>query len=968
METESLVRCADTVLMHSGGNWMYGEVAADLTRNSKLISRDLEHVISTEEAVFYSKQAAGHLLPNVTHKPAVESVYYVSNHHIIEQQPQIVPAYRVLDVAEPIQTRRIRYIDATTGSILSSIPTLHKDSGNVYTMPSFVNYRPPTTAPSAIVLPDVSGASTTNGGYGIFGKYFRSMNTCFAYKCNPGATLYGTNGSQTPGACNEDGSMCVDPTSNMTAGFDYNTTEWFFTIDGKFIDFDRNWTADGYENGALTLVWRNAPIFAPRLKFPANGIWGSDTNFAQYYGTEQTDSFSELQVYYLMNLHLSFMRNLTNDNNSVFCFFGSGPTCNQIDPKSNRTATVFDTPLKFTTNLQNLVFTPSPGSSHPDFFTQLSQGLGKNHLSPIAFYEAGDYADAYYTYSGFIPPNATAEFRDCTGGACLSIYSSYLDFFAFGQTSLYDWGLNACIVMHEMTHAWTQKIIPDLPSFVWTSQGLISDPGALNEGWSDYFAFIHCGLADFTKSYTGTPRRSLINTLTCADTVGEVHADRQAELPLIFENWGMLTMICRSQIFTGALYDIRVAIPQTASLSSADQTSFDQVVLQAQALAQASDTFVTQMTKILTLLENHTRLNVMVSVANETFSRRVFNCQRVTAYDETKDSTLFIGAADTNLQVSTTPTQFLLSPRVSDFGARISWSQWYLSPILGPLSIGKSKLCHPYKSVSISLALNLTVSNITAFDSCSLLPLSWTTATLSPSNLAEIRLSFDPGAASRIYIWVFNTAPATLVLYSMSLQWEGFSYLWLKTIAAIGFLGVLISLILLVIVVWRSLRFWRAKPMHASTSRNNTNEVTSMENLTTTSSASLPSPAPSVPRKSEPKTIIYAAFQIASTLAMATVATLGLIFGPFRSVSIVIALAITIIPGLVDILHSYRKTGLWRKVLISSSSVASLSALAAIPSCVLASTPVAAHAVLYSIFIVSVCGRFLACILIVFSI
>ena len=25
------------------------------------------------------------------------------------------------------------------------------------------------------------------------------------------------------------------------------------------------------------------------------------------------------------------------------------------------------------------------------------------------------------------------------------------------------------IVFHEMTHAWTQKLIPDLPSFVWTA-------------------------------------------------------------------------------------------------------------------------------------------------------------------------------------------------------------------------------------------------------------------------------------------------------------------------------------------------------------------------------------------------------------------------------------------------------------------------------------------------------------------
>ena len=138
------------------------------------------------------------------------------------------------------------------------------------------------------------------------------------------------------------------------------------------------------------------------------------------------------------------MRNLTNDTSGTFCFFGTGPNCSQVDPKSNRTATIFDTPLKFTTNLQNLLFTPPAGSKNPDFFTQLGQGLGKNPATPIVFYDHGAYEDAYYTYSGFIPPNATHEFRDCTGGACLSIFGSVMDFFAFGQSSLYDWGLNAC--------------------------------------------------------------------------------------------------------------------------------------------------------------------------------------------------------------------------------------------------------------------------------------------------------------------------------------------------------------------------------------------------------------------------------------------------------------------------------------------------------------------------------------------
>ncbi|TPX47107.1 hypothetical protein SeLEV6574_g02829 [Synchytrium endobioticum] len=913
---------ADTVLLYNQPDreWTYGEIAVDLQspHSTRLCKKDLQFQLGPQDALIQSRSQASHRVTESAYEPLIEPVYYVHNHHT-SHAPRLMSAYRVLDPYEPVLSRKIRYIDAESGDILQSIPTTFRDFAMVYPMPQIVSYKANYgTPPPVVSLPDVSGAPATNGGHGISGKYFRSMNSCFAYKCVPGAGLYGTNKTSTPGACDEDGSLCIDPTSNMIEGVDYNTASWSFTVDGKFIDFDKNWIADGYDQGHLWMSWNTAPVFAPRLKYPQNGIWGSDTNFATYSGTEQNDSFSELETYYLMNLHLSFMRNLANDTSGTFCFFGTGSECSQVDPKSNRTASIFDSPLKFTTNLQNVLFTSPVGSQNPDFFTQLGQGLGKSKASPIVFYEHGDYQDAFYTYSGFAPPNATSEFRDCTDGACLNIFSSIINFFAFGQSRQYDWGLNAFIVFHEMNHAWTQKLIPDLPSFVWTEKGLISDPGAMNEGWSDYFAAIHSNLSDFTKSYTQTPRRTLVNDMTCADTVGEVHVD--------------------SQIFTGALWDVRTAIPSISGMSLRDQTLFDQVVLQAQALGQATDTFSTQMKKILTILSTHPRLSAVVSAANASFTRRVFDCERMTSYDETKDTTLFIAGGNSELP-SSTPTQLVLSPRQSDFGARISWTQWYISPILGPLSIGYAQTSmRVLISYDCPISLKFVDNTVAGYGQCgneSVASLEWKTTTLSSSNLGEVRTSFTPGSVSKVYIWFFNPTPADMVLYSVALQYEGFSYLWLKTQAAIGYLGVLVWIIY---GFHKIISFVKRRE-----SARKTPDVTiSMEELTGSSSAnfSLQNTA-TVYGESKPDLRSVASMLQALSLA-----------------------AIAVISTLVSdgLLYRFKYTtdkvkGVYKTLFLATSVCWMVASLVATPLCLVTTTPAVACGIAYAVYLVSSCVR-----------
>ena len=487
-------------LEHESFKWNLVHIQAP-----KVLARHAKRSLSMDlSKLFKSKKAE--LIAQVVHCPPedahVEEIWY-------QNEGALVPAWAIYDPSVHPADRKLIYMDAQKGTILATIPMVKHDKGYVFPPTYASNYG---TKPEIMDLDEVNSTSTANGGYSIRGTTFRSFNSCFAYKC--------ANGTGENGACDMDGSICVDPVPGMIRGKDYFTSSHNFSMDGRYLDFDRDWRADGYKDYTIYMRWDNNMVFAPRLKKPDSGVWGSDIDFGSYSIANQSDTFAELQAYEFFTAHMSFMKTLINDSN--FCLLGMGPGCATVDPRTNRTATKLDYPMAFTVNLQTLKMSSS-NSQYPSFYDQLNQGLGKNASAPILFYEHDDYGDAYYTYSPYQPPANGSIFPDCLEGTCISVSDSPLDFFAFGQGSQSDWGLNNCIVFHELTHAFVQKYLPYLPSYVWTDQGLSSEPGSLNEAWADYFAAIHCGISDFLGTYNGHPLRNLNNEFTCRDFVGEVH-------------------------------------------------------------------------------------------------------------------------------------------------------------------------------------------------------------------------------------------------------------------------------------------------------------------------------------------------------------------------------------------------------------------------------------------------------------
>lgn len=671
--------------------------------------------------------------------------------------------WQIFDPAIGKRDSRVWIVDAESGDILHSYPSISKDQAMVYdNVPTFGKTPPINTIDG--VFNDGTRISS------IHGKDFVSSNTCFAYRC----------ANSTDGNCDSSSSICIDDTEGLKEGFDYFTSTYYFLADGREIDWNFDWQANGYKDNKVILAWKNAPVVASRLKRPSNGIWGSELSWDKYDGTEIDDANSELQAYFFLNRHAKFMRDLLQDQS--FCFLGSGANCSVIDSSTNLTTLSNSSPIHIFVNYQKI---SGGGSKYPDIITQISNGLGKNVSNPAVFDQRTPYGDAFFARM----PIFSDDQRNCSDAGCIDQSSFAYTHFAFGQSSnSKDWALNECVAYHELNHALVAQFNPLLPSYVWADTGLRSDPGALNEAWADYFAAIHCGISDFTKTYNGRPNRNINNNLTCSDSFGEVHVD--------------------SLIFSGALWKIRTAIPTFNNLTASDQQSFDRLVLTALKLSQPTDMFSSQFTLILSLLKNDTTLSSLYSLASQEFTTREFECERVQLFEERGDPTFHLpGNSITTANLSTLPVQLKLEPRVSDWGAIISWKQWAVSSWFGAVDVG-------YATQSLQMLISpcsIIVSGnspqtIKTQQNCSgiVSDINWVYSKYS-KKYGSIEFDFPLGT-SNVYLVVASTKPSEMVMYSSALSFYGFNRVWRITIASYGYCFAILFLYTssqLIVSLWK---------------------------------------------------------------------------------------------------------------------------------------------------------------------
>ncbi len=122
-------------------------------------------------------------------------------------------------------------------------------------------------------------------------------------------------------------------------------------------------------------------------------------------------------------------------------------------------------------------------------------------------------------------------FYSPTGGIVPQLYPQE-DSIVFGQGTDIDFSYDGEVVFHEFTHAVIDSTIK-LTSIIADQYGLATDPGAMNEGFADFFSAAYVGdpsLAEYVGNAFGdnVALRDLENDKVCPDDVkGEVHDDSE---------------------------------------------------------------------------------------------------------------------------------------------------------------------------------------------------------------------------------------------------------------------------------------------------------------------------------------------------------------------------------------------------------------------------------------------------------
>lgn len=263
-------------------------------------------------------------------------------------------------------------------------------------------------------------------------------------------------------------------------------------------------------------------------------------------------------------------------------------------------------------------------------------------------------------------------------------------------------------------------------------------------------------------------------------------------------------------VFSGALWKIRSLILRTPLLSTVDVESYDRIILRAMTLGSPTDMFASQFHIILGLISNHSKLNVLLASATSEFSSRVFNCVPITNLPESGDGTYFLpDARITTTNLGTTPTQWVINLRASDWAAEMrywmiygSWTQWFSSDFLGNLYTGygssilkfATSNCHillvPGKDGVIYPIGNCSTGNES---------LTWINSTHnSATNTGSIKLPNH----RVMYVQLVSEIPASLVLYSSRLVFYGFNRIWRFLFVILGALSGLFLLLFTTFIIY----------------------------------------------------------------------------------------------------------------------------------------------------------------------
>ncbi len=145
---------------------------------------------------------------------------------------------------------------------------------------------------------------------------------------------------------------------------------------------------------------------------------------------------------------------------------------------------------------------------------------------------------------------------------------------SFGQGPQADWGYDAEVVHHELSHGVVELMMGEgrrLGLSLRRSDAIIRDAGAMNEGIADFLASVYSDdpvHAEYTSQVGGGTGRRLDNTLTCPRSItGEVHYDGELFGAALWDAHQQL-----GDALLPVLFDTIALLPENASFEEGSST------------------------------------------------------------------------------------------------------------------------------------------------------------------------------------------------------------------------------------------------------------------------------------------------------------------------------------------------------------------------------------------------------------
>ncbi|MFZ9889606.1 MAG: M36 family metallopeptidase, partial [Myxococcota bacterium] len=424
-------------------------------RGGPLVPRNQFRLDEAEAMLAATQSVPTSLIRDAT----VERINGLARRVWVSRTDGLYAAYRVRVPTLSLRELSDVYVDGENGRILQRVPVAR--FADAPKAAKVFRYAPAPTGVDAAALVDVElpNLRPAEPGDYLRGDFVETFNCCKEYVCEDGSGNCELSAQRC--ARDDDTDPVVSelalpiPTENLPLPDNLNLGDVLYARTVFCAELPR---ARSTEAG-----WVETPVDATRTSNALAGL------------ASEEDAFAEVQAYFSTMTFFLHMRDVLED--ATWCLGGTSMQCDEAglpllgdDGEPVR-------PFHVSTNL--LI----PQLDVAGLAQQLFAGRGRSEADPILVedFQRIDNAAFVPALSGS-PVEVPEEFA-----ALVEIFNRDFDSNLYFQGAR-DFAYDGDIVFHEFTHAVVHSYLPEFGSLWHDEQGANAESGALNEGWSDYFA------------------------------------------------------------------------------------------------------------------------------------------------------------------------------------------------------------------------------------------------------------------------------------------------------------------------------------------------------------------------------------------------------------------------------------------------------------------------------------------------